>query len=80
MNDAQRQVQIQKLKEQQAAAQVKFDRMLQELERIGGQRIKSLDEVMPGFDLESLKSVIFDIESALASYTTASAELKRINT
>jgi len=66
------------LNEQQAAALVKLDRMLQELERLGGQRIKPLDEVAETFDVEGLKSVVFDIEAALASHGTARKELERI--
>lgn len=66
------------LKEQQAAALVKLDRMLQELERLGGQRIKPIDEVAETFDLETLKSVVFDIEAALNSYQTVQKELKRV--
>lgn len=66
------------LQEQQAAALVKFDRMLQELERLGGQRIKPLPDVIESFDIESLKSIVFDIEAALGSYKIAQGELQRI--
>lgn len=63
----------------QNAALTKLDRCLQELERIGGQRIRPMAEVVEQLDLDQLKSVVFDIEDALTRYADAKKELRRIH-
>lgn len=76
--DAVKQVQLGKLQEQKAAAMVKMDRALQELEKYGGQRIKPLDEVANLLDIEMLKSIAFDLEAAVGAYQKAQRELGRL--
>ena len=63
----------------QQAAITKLDRCLLELERIGGQRIRPMAEVIEQLDLDQLKSVVYDIETALTGYQTAKKELRRIH-
>jgi len=69
---------IHELKEQSAAALVKFDRCLTELERLGARRVNVLQDEIADFDVVALKSVVFDIQSAQERYTDAQKELRRI--
>ncbi len=67
------------LTERQAAALTKLDRNLQELERYGEKRVRdTIETVASDLDLDSLKSIVFDIESALDTYAETKRELKRL--
>ena len=77
MDATQRKLEIQT---QQAAALVKLDRNLYELERFGAARIRAtIDAVADDLDLDALKSIVFDIEAALATYERTKQERRRLS-
>ncbi len=66
------------LMERQAAAQVKFDRCLAELERLGARRIGDLFEEIESFDVPALTSLVADIRGVQQQFLEAQKELRRI--
>jgi len=66
------------LQEQQARALTKLDRALTELEQYAGQRVKQLENVMRTLSIETLKSIVYDVEAAQTAYNEAQRELDRL--
>jgi len=66
------------LQTQQDQALTKLDRALAELERFAGQRVKQLENVMRTLSIETLKSIVYDVEAAQTAYKEAQRELDRL--
>jgi len=78
MVDYTRQAKQSELEASQSAELIKFDRALQELERIGAKRIEDLTMLIKDFEVEVLKSIVFDLETAQARFLDADRQLKRL--
>jgi hypothetical protein len=78
MADYTRQAKQSELEASQSAELIKFDRALQELERLGAKRIEDLSMLIKDFEIEVLKSIVFDLETAQARFLDADRQLKRL--